>query len=102
MTEKRGRKPKFQCFTCRAVFRRVDGHVRSKTFYCDACHEKAFPDRGPSPTCPGCGGTFEYFTWHGSVENTTVHCFCPAGEKGWRALDFFNELTIRVQAAPIS
>jgi len=100
--EKRGRKPKFQCFTCREVFRRVDGHVRSKTFYCLACYEKAFPDKGPAPVCPECGGTFEYFTWHGSAEKTTVHCFCgPRGEKGWRALDFFDELTIKIQAAPI-
>lgn len=99
--EKRGRKPKFQCFVCREVFRRVDGHVRRKAFYCAACYEKAFPDRGPAPLCPECGGDFEFFTWGGSVEKTTIHCTESCGFSA-RALDFFDALSIRVQAAPIS
>lgn len=75
---------------------RVEIRYRKKLPYCQehlpANHEN------PQPLCPDCGGYFDYFTWKGSPEKTTVHCFC--GFSG-PAQDYYDDIDIKVLASPI-
>lgn len=102
-SKRRGRPPKIhKCFKCppdHEGWRKEQVRTKGGVEYC----EEHYPQpRPPAPPCPACGNDFQYFVWHGSVERTTVHCFCsPRGEKGWRALDFFDAVSIKIQASPI-
>jgi len=78
---------------------RTEIRSKDKVPYCVA-HLPEKNGKGPngSTTCPKCREHFDFFRWGGSAEKTTVHCYC--GFSG-RALDFYDEVDIKVLASPI-
>ena len=78
---------------------RTEIRSKDRVPYC-VMHLPENNGNGPADgtACPKCGKDFDFFRWGGTVEKTTVHCYC--GFSG-RALDFYDAIDIKVLASPI-